>query len=79
MELLGNRTSVLLGLLLKKMNPGHLHPMTRHLAQRLVALYGHFYQLRHFFGGGVRGVLGLELRAFTLSHSISPIFVKDFS
>jgi hypothetical protein len=23
-------------------------------------------------------VLGLELRAFTLSHSISPIFVKDF-
>jgi hypothetical protein len=24
-------------------------------------------------------VLGLELRAFTLSHSISPIFVKGFS
>jgi hypothetical protein len=24
-------------------------------------------------------VLGLELRAFTLSHSTSPIFVKDFS
>jgi hypothetical protein len=23
-------------------------------------------------------VLGLELRAFTLSHSTSPIFVKDF-
>jgi hypothetical protein len=24
-------------------------------------------------------VLGLELRAFTLSHSTSPIFVKGFS
>jgi hypothetical protein len=29
-------------------------------------------------GGGVLAVLGLELRAFTLSHSASPIFVKGF-
>jgi hypothetical protein len=31
-------------------------------------------QLFFFFA-----VLGLELRAFTLSHSTSPIFVKGFS
>jgi hypothetical protein len=33
------------------------------------------FVLFHF----VFSVLGLKLRAFTLSHSTSPIFVKDFS
>jgi hypothetical protein len=33
-----------------------------------------FIVLSFFFS-----VLGLELRAFTLSHSTSPIFVKGFS
>jgi hypothetical protein len=33
------------------------------------------YELLNFF----LTVLGLELKAFTLSHFTSPIFVKDFS
>jgi hypothetical protein len=43
--------------------------------------HANFISIKRFFfpGQGEAVILGLELRAFTLNHSTSPIFVKDFS